>query len=46
MKDIRSKCNPMVDFSKFTSNRKILSEVVVLGYNLFIYLIDRALGYS
>ena len=32
MKDIRRKCNPMVDLSKFTSNKKILSEIVALGY--------------
>ena len=31
MKDIRKKkCNPMVDLSKFISNKKILSVVVVL----------------
>ena len=34
MEDIRRrKCNPMVDLSKFTLIKKILSEVVVLGYN-------------
>ena len=33
MEDIRNKCNLMVDLSKFKSNKKILSEVVVLGYN-------------
>ena len=33
MKDIKRKCNPMIDFSKFKSNKKILSEVVVIGYN-------------
>ena len=29
MKDIRRKCNPMVDLSKFTSNKKKKSGVVV-----------------
>ena len=33
MKNIRRKCNPIVDFSKFTFNKKILSEVVTLDYN-------------
>ena len=33
MENIRRKCNPMVNLSKFTSNKKILSKVVVLGYN-------------
>ena len=33
MEDIRKKCNPIVDLSKFTSNKKILSKVVVLRYN-------------
>ena len=28
MKDIRRKCNSMVDLSKFTSNKKILSNVI------------------
>ena len=28
MKDIRRRCNPMVDLSKFTSNKKILSKFV------------------
>ena len=35
MKDIRRRYNPMVKFSKFTSNKKILSNIVVLGYNQF-----------
>ena len=35
MEDIRKKCNPIVDLSKFTSNKKILSKVVVLRYNQF-----------
>ena len=33
MEDIRKKCNPMVDFSKFTFNKKKLSKFVDLGYN-------------
>ena len=33
MEDIRIKYNPMIDLLKFTSNKKILSEFVVLGYN-------------
>ena len=33
MEDIKRKCNPMMDMSKFTSNKKILNGVVVLGYN-------------
>ena len=33
MKDIRRKCNPIMDLSKFTFNKKIQSEVVALGYN-------------
>ena len=31
--NIRRKCNPKLDLSKFTSNKKILNEVVVLDYN-------------
>ena len=38
MKDIRRKCNPMMDFSKFKSNKKILSEIVVIGYNQIFQL--------
>ena len=35
MKDIRRKCNQMIDLSKFTSNKKkILSGIVDLDYNL------------
>ena len=34
MKDIRRKCNPMVDLSKFTYNKKILSKVVTKAINL------------
>ena len=30
MKDIKKICNPMVDLSKFTSNKMILSKVVAL----------------
>ena len=36
MRDIRRRYNPMVDLSKFTSNKKILSKVVTLGYNQFV----------
>ena len=35
MEDIERKCNPIVDFSKFTPNKKILNKVVVLDYNQF-----------
>ena len=31
MEDIRRKCNPIVDLSKFTSDKMMLSKVVVLG---------------
>ena len=34
MKDIRRKCNQMIDLSKFTSNKKKLSGIVDLDYNL------------
>ena len=34
MKDIRRKYNPTVDFSKFTSNKMMLSEVIVIAYML------------
>ena len=30
---LRKKCNPMVDLSKFSSNKKILSGVIVSCYN-------------
>ena len=33
LKDIRRKCNSMMDLSKLTSNIKILNEIVVLCYN-------------
>ena len=43
MKDIRRKCNLMMDLSKFTFNKKILSRVQVCNQilpnnNRFIYL--------
>ena len=34
MRDIRRRCNPMVDLLKFISNKKILSKV--LDYNQFV----------
>ena len=33
MENIRRKCNPKLDLSKFTYNKKILNEVVALDYN-------------
>ena len=33
MKDIRMKYNLIMDSSKFTSNKKILSEVIALNYH-------------
>ena len=33
MDDIRRKYNPMVNLSKFTSNKKILSGVIALDNN-------------
>ena len=33
MKDIRRKCNPMMNLSQFTLKKYILSGVVVLVYN-------------
>ena len=33
MKDIRRKYNSMMNLSKFTFNKKILSGVIVIGYN-------------
>ena len=36
MEDIKRKCNPIMDLSKFTSNKKILSKVVALCYNQFL----------
>ena len=33
IEDIRKKCNPILDLSKFTFNKNILSEVVTLIYN-------------
>ena len=32
IEDIRRKCNPMVDLSKFITNKKILNRVVILDY--------------
>ena len=34
MNDIRKKSNLMINLLKFTSNKKILSKVIVLDYNL------------
>ena len=36
MENIRRRYNSMMDLSKFTSNKKILSKVVILGYNQFV----------
>ena len=33
IEDIRRKCNLMVNLSKFTTNKKILSKIITLGYN-------------
>ena len=33
MEDVKRKYNQMVDLLKFTSNKKILSEVVAFGHN-------------
>ena len=33
IENIKRKCNPIVDLSKFTFNKNILSEMVVLIYN-------------
>ena len=36
MKDIRGKCDSIVDLSKFTSIKRILSKtIIVLNYNKF-----------
>ena len=40
MEDIWKKCYPMVDLSKFTSNKKILGKVVGLEYNQFCPIIS------
>ena len=32
IEDIKRNCNPMVDLSKFISNKKIFSEIVILDY--------------
>ena len=33
MEDVRRKYNPMVNFSQYTSNKKISNRVIVLVYN-------------
>jgi len=33
MEDVRRKCNPMMDLSKFTFNKKIFRRIVVISYN-------------
>ena len=33
IEDIRRKCNLMVNLSKLTTNKKILSKIITLGYN-------------
>ena len=33
MEYTKRKCNSIVDLSKFTFNKNILSEIVVIGYN-------------
>jgi len=33
MKDMKSKCYLIVDLSKVTPNKKILSKIIVTGYN-------------
>ena len=38
IENIRRKCNPKVDFSKFISNKKILIEVIALSYNKILDL--------
>ena len=41
MKDIRRKCNPTVDLSKFISNKKILNKVIPFKVCLGItYLVE------
>jgi len=35
MENIKRKCNPTVNLSKFTSNKNTLSKVIVLNYNKF-----------
>ena len=35
MKDIKRKCNPMVDLLKFTFNKKIMNKIVTLDNNQF-----------
>ena len=41
MEDIRKKCNPMMDLSKFTSNKKILNGVVALIYNQVFFFFEK-----
>ena len=38
-KEHKKKCNPVVDLKKLTSNKKILSGVVAVGYNQILSLI-------
>ena len=35
--DVRRKYNIIVNLSKFISNKKILNEIVALGYNQFVH---------
>ena len=39
IEDIKRRYNLIVDLSKFISNKKILSEVIALGYNQVCYQI-------
>ena len=39
IEDIRRMCNPVVDLSKFVSNKKILNKVVVIGNFVFSYFV-------
>ena len=43
MNDLRRQYNPIVDLSKFTSNKKILSKVVTLILNLQLILLPNCL---
>ena len=40
-KDIRRKCNPIVDLSKFTSNKKILSYKILKKLKISSYVINK-----
>ena len=40
IEDIRRMCNPVVDLSKFVSNKKILNKVVVIGNFVFFLFCD------